>query len=527
MESLISIGGVAWGGISQLVFRTGYGVLLVLFLLRLIPIRHLYLSSEKFGGYVSESVRPGFLLTRLGANVVLTLWCLAAIRMCFGSYDSVTYLFASGLNLVLSYYFFISMRWTSLSRGFGAPGFMFFWAGAAAFLTAVHPLFLVLFRLDFGFIMFSAGFYKLMAGYAKGDGMELGMVNPMWGYFPSFSRKISPKSPVFWVLNQMGWSFEILGAILMFSSVTREIGALIIMASFIFVGTQIRLGLLAPLVVLCGFIFSYPNGFIEQALKVMVQKIGLLGGVSEIGLQSILGLVGTAVEVETNLVSNTSSWSLAVATVISIYLILRPVVLVGLYYNYFSKKSLPRLFQVALEKYSNFFGIILWRVFTVEVVNFFVEINRINRENAEVSAEEKVKISHYWDPLNFRFNQVIESITIATIFTALKYYPNSPEIFQNRLKRYVRTFGLNKGEILEFKVFKIEKMGDSFNYSLSSRYEVDCDLNVSQAVCPILNKNIKDLNGDQCIITSQQVPSEGYSEAAVHACKKPGSYLPA
>ena len=31
--------------------------------------------------------------------------------------------------------------------------------------------------------MLAAGVYKLLAGYRHGDGMELGMVNPQWGYW--------------------------------------------------------------------------------------------------------------------------------------------------------------------------------------------------------------------------------------------------------------------------------------------------------------------------------------------------------
>ena len=38
-------------------------------------------------------------------------------------------------------------------------------------------------QVDLALIMLSAGVYKFTAGYPRNHGMELGLCNPMWGYW--------------------------------------------------------------------------------------------------------------------------------------------------------------------------------------------------------------------------------------------------------------------------------------------------------------------------------------------------------
>ncbi len=96
------------------------------------------------------------------------------------------------------------------------------------------------------------------------------------------------------------------------------------------------------------------------------------------------------------------------------------------------RRSFPPLIQRALERYTNLFGIIIWRVFSVDLVNFFI---RVWREPREGGARVPVSRLGAWP----RFNHVGEMICLTSLFTTLKYYPSNDAIFRERLLRYART----------------------------------------------------------------------------------------
>src|SRR6185436_12619728 len=134
----------------------------------------------------------------------------------------------------------------SVLRGMGAPGFIAYWLGAAVFvleLTTRHAppalaaLALSTVQIDFALIMISAGIYKMVSGYRSGRGMELGMVNPEWGYWARWWSRWPPAHPLFRVLDQTAWVTEIAGGVLMLIPQTRPIGGVVILLRFIFIAT--------------------------------------------------------------------------------------------------------------------------------------------------------------------------------------------------------------------------------------------------------------------------------------------------
>ena len=149
----------------------------------------------------------------------LALWFAAAGALVFGWLAP----WSAIVNLALCRYFFIHMRWKGVLRGMGAPGFIAYWlAGAVCLLEvtrywapSVLSLALLALQIDFAVIMLSAGIYKFTAGYPKNHGMELGLCNPMWGYWWRWYSTKAPDSWVFWTLNQLGWSTEVIAAVLM------------------------------------------------------------------------------------------------------------------------------------------------------------------------------------------------------------------------------------------------------------------------------------------------------------------------
>jgi len=367
----------------------------------------------------------------------------------------------------------------------GAPGFIAYWLGAVVtllevtrrFAPSVLAMALFVAQVDFAFLMFSAGVYKLTAGYPRNHGMELGLCNPMWGYWWRSYIRRAPSSVVFWTMNQLAWATEVVAALLMLIPSTRELGALLIIVSFIFIATQIRLGFLSEMVMVCSLIFLSPSG-----------KVG-----SWLDSQ----FVGAAAPAVTPI-----AWLVPVLTIaLWVYLILLPLAEAGLYYNFYARRALPAPLQTALERYTNFFGIILWRVFSVDLVNFFIRLSRVR-------GEERIPIG----PLGAwpRFNHVGEMICLTSLFTTLKYYPSNNQLFQERLFRYARTLPRQPGERLLFEYVSVVKEEKRFNWVPAGEFEVDLE-----------SEQLAERWFDRSIS-----PRAAHATSPVHEGAVPGSYRP-
>jgi len=460
------------------VVTVAYCVLMALDLAFLLPHPYFFLSS-KYGGYAAKNSRLGFIHTPAGINISFAAWFVSLALAASGMAP------LSGLlvNFLLCYHFFISQRWTSLFRGYGAPGFISWWLGtallllhlAARFLPQEFSLTLLAIQTDFALIMFSAGLYKALAGYPKNEGMEYGMVNPMWGYLFRVFRRIRTNSIFYWTLNECAWTFEILAAVCMLIPSLRWVGGVMILLSFLLIVVLIRLGVLCEKVILCCFLF-FP-ALPLPALRWFPQP--------------------TQAPIEFGA-------SLAVVALCA-YLIVRPLATLGLLINFVLKRPLYGKLQPALELFCNAFGVILWRVFTKEVVNFYIEIEA-QEEDGTV-----IKLSGYPERRNRRFNHVGEAITVATIFTSLKYFNSRPEIFRDRLTRYAHSLASKTTKSLLFRYIKIEKEGFRFvdkplicwTVELSSMTISEVELH------PDCRKELK------------------VSSNAAVECAAPGSYLPA
>ena len=122
----------------------------------------------------------------------------------------------------------------------GAPGFMAYWIGGAVFLLEytfwyapeLRAFALLVLQVDFALIMLSAGIYKYSAGYSLNNGMELGLVNPAWGYWWRKYAQVRPSHWVFRFMNQTAWMTEIAMAVLMIFPPTRLWGGLLMAMSF-------------------------------------------------------------------------------------------------------------------------------------------------------------------------------------------------------------------------------------------------------------------------------------------------------
>jgi hypothetical protein len=407
--------------------------------------------------------------------LVLITWFGSALCLVLDTFVVV----AAGVNLLLCYYVFVSMRWRSLLRGMGAPGFITFWLGAAVFvleLTARHApdrhgLALLTVQVDFACIMISAGLYKLLSGYRAGFGMQLGMVNPEWGYWPGFWRKWRPDHRLFRVLNEMAWSTEVIGGAMMLWPATRMLGALAIFLSFAFIATQIRLGFLCEMVMVCCLLFAPADATAAAPgtpLPAAVQT----------------GLAGLF-------------W---------VYLLLLPLVRAGMFYNQLAHRRLPAFLQGALDWYANVTGLIIWRVFTADIVNFLV---RVWIEPIAGGVRRLVSRYEGFTGTN-RFRQVAECIAVTSVFTTLRYYPSRPELFHDRLIRYARTIRLGAGERLVFEWVAVVGQADRFAFVTVAEYTTD-----------VTSRRV-----DEVVLSDVMSVRAPASASPVHEGARPGSYAP-
>jgi hypothetical protein len=376
----------------------------------------------------------------------------------------------------------------------GAPGFMSYWLAAVVFLleltegasASLQSLVLLVAQVDFAFIMLSAGIYKFTAGYATNHGMEGGMVNPQWGYWWWIYQHLSPTHWLFKTLNHLAWSLEVIAGVLMLIPATRFVGGLIILGSFVFIATQIRLALLCEMVIVCCFLFFHPGSYGDQLTAWMVPAQAMSSG-PDFVLPSLLQTVLTVL-----------LWA---------YLVLLPLGHAGLFMNFYANRSLPIFLQRALEAYTNFFGIIIWRVFSADHTNFFV---RVYERRADVGRDQRSLISQLGLRGSVRYNHVAEAIVLTTLFTTLKYYPSNNELFRERLMRYARTVPCADGGVLEFEYVRIIKRDKSFDFVPVAEYVVD-----PKAAC------VTEQSLDESF--SVRVPLSG---SPVREGVRPGSYLP-
>lgn len=474
---------------AQSFFRTVYGILLLGHLVLLLPHSRRFFMSERWKGYAQSSWDVDAIQNPFAHPFVMVVWFGCAILLTFGRWTVA----AALINLLLCRYFFVHMRWKGVLRGMGAPGFMTYWLSAAVFLVeytlhyapAVRPLALLVLQVDFALIMLSAGVYKCTAGFPRNHGMELGLVNPEWGYWWRYYRKQSPNHIVIKTLNQLAWSTEVVAAVLMLIPPTRFIGAMLIIVSFFFIGTHIRLALLCQMVMLCGVLFFHPGSAGDYL-------IGMLFSAST--------PVVNSASPATALINQ------ALVVMLWAYLFLLPLAYVGIYYNFFARKRFPQPLQRALEIYTNFFGIIMWRVFTIDLINFFPNIYHQPRAGGE-----RTLVTHYgWREGSVRYSHVGESITLTCLFTTLKYYPSNNKIFVERLLRYARTVPAPDDSVLVFEYVSINKTDTQFEFMIVAEYLVDVTAGTVT----------------ERILNAQVNVHAAHAASPLHEGARPGSYAP-
>jgi hypothetical protein len=469
----------AFSPAAETAFRTAYGLLLLLQLIWTWPHAGRFFTTERYGGYIESSLVRDRAHTPLTAWAVISLWTLCATALIAG----IAVLPAALAVAVLSYYFFLRLRWKTILRGMGAPGHMNYWIASFIALLALsdalpasvplRPLTAAAFRVDFALIMIFAGIYKLTAGYARGDGFERGLVNPWWGWWSAWLVRLSPRNPMFSLLDHAAYAAEILCGISFLIPPVAPYGALLLGLSFLGIGAAIRLTFLAEMVAASCLIYVWPGTAPDRFFATVFSAPATphFGGVAAAGLAWVLCAVPIA------------------------YVSLLPLGYAVMCANFYFRRRLWEPVQRFFDAWNGAFGLILWRVFTNDIICFFCEIFERRGDGSEHPVRERL-----------RFNHVGEFICLASLFTTLKYYPNDPGLFRARILRYVKS--LHRG-VAVFRYYRIERQA-SFVYLPIAEFEVDAQAGTVR----------------QRALDTRFDVSATEAGSPIHTTGRPGSYAP-
>lgn len=456
----------------QASFVSLYGIMMSVTIALTWAQRKHFLLTEKWHGYTESNLSTERIQNPRTLPWILSLWLCASLCLTF------TYALpaAALINWLICRYFFIAMRWKSLTRGFGAPGYFCYWLATAVlileftstFAPASKPLALLVMQVDFALIFLSSGIYKFVAGYARNEGMEYGMVNPQWGFFYSYFSKLKTSNFLFQILNQSAWSMQILSAVLMLIPGCRWAGAALIFLSFAFVGTQIRLGLLCPMIMLCCMLFV-SLGELNHGISPIIPDI----------------------------------FSQVISAALMVHLGLLIITHLGLAINLYARRRLPDTVQQFIDFYANLFGIIVWRVFTADLTNFFIRIYA-------VESDKRILLNDYSPRKYNRFKDVCESIALTSLFTTRKYHPKDWDMFAAKLLRYAATLPCKDSAVLEFEYVTINKIDAQFKFETESIYRINESRNQV-----IQEQLLKTENGNLL-----------HEHSPIHSAARPGTYAP-
>lgn len=400
------------------VFTLSVISLFMLDFLFFLPSFHTYFGNDLFQSRA---------LPKWKTNFILMAWLSSLTAIFFSPLGSVLSLLALVILFIIFNKYYISHRWNGIRRGFGAPGFMSHWILRYLLLFVVIFCFglspslaqdlLLLARIDFALIMICAGTYKILIGYLKGNGMEIGAVNPIWGYFWRHIMKLPPSSILLKIQNIFASTLEILAGVLMLIPSLRVWGALIITLSFLYVALFIRLGRLAFLMSLLPLI--YFDAF-ESSLVSLSHYYYRPEGMAVTLFEPIFKFL--------------------------IYFMIGclPVIKIMQYLNLFLNRNFPNILQKFFTLISLKWPVIIWRVFTPDVTCFFLRIytrdeNKVDREY--FTDEKFYSYSGFFRDFKkkVRLLHVTESIALVSVFTTLRYFASNKKLFEEKLIHYTKT----------------------------------------------------------------------------------------
>lgn len=375
------------------------------------PLFYIFNNEE----YRSHSERSLYFRVDIFSNIATSK---LAIFSSFLSFAVFLWIFQESFLLgfplvILCWILFIRDRFRSLSRGLGAPGYFNFFSVTTLFTVCllrqdfgsseihfVLSCVYLLLAIEIGFIFLSAGLFKFIDSIKQPLGFTIGMLNPMWSKIYGQQRGLVFLKPL---VDFLGPFLQVVAGILILCAIStlKSLGFFIIMVMFMSIIPFCRLSWLCPAIAATSYIFIY-----ESLLPSILQEKSFL-----------------------------IAWF--------ILLLARFICIVLIFKEYFFQKSAtskPYLYLLSLYRTS--LGVIIWKVFTYDLVRILAttkqEQNKINLSKAieSINPLKFSKLKHMFTKTN-----VYDSITLTSLLCSSDYL--DPLLFRARANKYMFVYNLN------------------------------------------------------------------------------------
>jgi len=379
-----------------------------------------YFSNSFSSGLVLDGVFSKY-LSRKNTKYIYICWIASNILALFGS--QYLSLISAITIFIFSRYFFIYLRYKSIGRGNGAPGFMSYWTikyslyfQIFTFLEIDFDLIFLVMKIDFAMIMLSAGYYKQRTGYLRGRGIEYGLRNKMWSWAYVFFTQRSNSALLFKILNFASIGIEYLLFVSLLVPGMGKFAGIQLLVMFFFLLVFVRLGTLPVTMFLLSIVIFFSENNSYQLI--------LRGEYKEFAIAYILLLALSIV------------WN----------------------WIFFFKVKIPFWMSWILRTANLITGSLIWSVFSASLTENFIEIVRF-----EGTKEFEVRGKDYG---------VHSGITLTTIATYTNYFPASKEIQELRLLHYLKClFPGNQVLFVRFKKLKLTNNGNYYSVEKSWKFD--------------------------------------------------------
>ena len=399
------------------------GLLLALHPLFYISNNKSYKASKKFISLYLEIDRISIISTN---SIFIIGSIFFFISIFFTNNILISIIFGLPLSAA-SYFCFIRDRFKSLSRGFGATGYFSFLYINTVYLSEIIKAFstyigflsesiilfqilLIILYIEFGFIFASSGLFKLISSKNQPLSTALSLLNPNWS---KFHKKIRIIQNYRFLLNWSGAIGQFLAGILIISfiPILQKIGFIIIALMFFSITPFYKLSWLCPSIAFTSLI----NYSLTDLVTVFNKEI------------------------------------------IIFILLLRGLLFIKLFLEYFKNwDSNFWLEKYTLGLYRKVLGIIIWRVFTFDIVKVITHTSSFS------SVENKKNSYKFRDFIGLAENiNSYECITLVSLINSREYLEKN--IWALKVNRYLEVKGRKNINWIECKKESAYKKYQHYN----------------------------------------------------------------
>ncbi|MDA8647558.1 hypothetical protein N9L40_01275 [Rhodobacteraceae bacterium] len=393
--------------------------------------------SRMFG---PDYQKVNFVKTNSQAKVLWCIWVASTLSIIF---DFIPVLGLLILAVIFRYYY-IHARPTNLFRGGGAVGIFPALIAMYLFISelmitaridwATVQIILYIMVFHIGLTIFDAGLYKTLNGYLRNDGFQYALMNPFWSYWCNTNIVNTINANIWRLINPFMAIAQVVIGILMLFPPTQAYGAIHLGLGFFVLGIFLKL---ANLPILIGSIVFL---FVDSRFQPTSDVVELFSWLQNVDDEVLM-------------------FSL-------IYLSFLTVGQILVWLNFYLSIYLPQILQNTLDRINFYLPILVWRVFSADVVNIYSLVY-------EVDSDGNKRLLNRWDFMTdygenvvdrIRFFNVAESCVMSSIFNSVRYNDKNLPIAKERLLQFSNTLKpqlySSENDIL-FEVFRLTRNTDS------------------------------------------------------------------